>query len=466
MRLRSAALALATVFVLTYCDAILQAGVKAQELSERAQVRAQWSHENVELAKLFDAVVEAVNKNFFDEAVLKQHNWLERAQATRPLVLVSPTIDDAIRQINKLLAELGTSHTALYTPNDYQYYILLDIVGSGLDLTRRRFWGNGPYYPGIGIFTREVGGRNFVDDVLEGSPADSSGLKFGDEILFVDGRPYSPIESFHGKIGATVELMVRRAANAEPERLTVTVVPIRPAQAFSDATEASARVIERDGNRVGYVHVWALAESISFKNALGKFELATVIAERLARKGIFITPDDRDAMRAMVGEVPKPIDSLIVDLRGRVGGYSAVAGEMLETLDGGSYWGSSHAFGRFSGKQLAGVQRASFRGRSALLIDAQTRSAAEIMAYGYKRSAFGPLLGTTTAGAVSSGRLYPMPGDTLLYLAVAGLDFDGYRLEGTGVIPDHWVERPLPYAQGADPVLDAAAKLLSSPDAK
>jgi carboxyl-terminal processing protease len=139
---------------------------------------------------------------------------------------------------------------------------------------------------------------------------------------------------------------------------------------------------------------------------------------------------------------------------------------MLETLDGGSYWGSSHAFGRFSGKQLAGVQRASFRGRSALLIDAQTRSAAEIMAYGYKRSAFGPLLGTTTAGAVSSGRLYPMPGDTLLYLAVAGLDFDGYRLEGTGVIPDHWVERPLPYAQGADPVLDAAAKLLSSPDAK
>ncbi|HTC05725.1 MAG TPA: hypothetical protein VK749_20120, partial [Xanthobacteraceae bacterium] len=82
MRFRFAALALATVFVLTYCDAILQAGVKAQELSEQAQVRAQWSHENVELAKLFDAVVEAVNKNFFDEAVLKQHNWLERAQAT------------------------------------------------------------------------------------------------------------------------------------------------------------------------------------------------------------------------------------------------------------------------------------------------------------------------------------------------------------------------------------------------
>ena len=82
------------------------------------------------------------------------------------------------------------------------------------------------------------------------------------------------------------------------------------------------------------------------------------------------------------------------------------------------------------------------------------------MAFGYKRSAFGPVIGTQTAGAVSSGSLFVMPGDLLLYVAVVGHEHDGQRLEGVGVAPDHRVEHPLPYAAGADPVLDAAVDLL------
>jgi carboxyl-terminal processing protease len=54
----------------------------------------------------------------------------------------------------------------------------------------------------------------------------------------------------------------------------------------------------------------------------------------------------------------------------------------------------------------------------------------------------------------------------LLYLAVSGLEIDGHRLEGTGVEPDYRIERPLPYAQGADPVLDAAADFLSHAESR
>jgi carboxyl-terminal processing protease len=230
--------------------------------------------------------------------------------------------------------------------------------------------------------------------------------------------------------------MVRRAANAGPERLTATVIPIRPVQAFSDATEASARTIELNGSRIGFVHVWALAESSSFANALRKINPITIAAKRLY------------------------LDSLIVDLRGRVGGYMPVAQQLLQQLDGGSYWGSTAI------RTLAQSASASFRGRSGLLIDAHTRSAAEIMAYGYKRSAFGPLFGTRTAGAVLNGALHRMPGDMVLYLAAGEPEIDGHHLEGTGVSPDYRVERPLPYAQGADPVLEAAAELLSSTKAK
>ena len=84
------------------------------------------------------------------------------------------------------------------------------------------------------------------------------------------------------------------------------------------------------------------------------------------------------------------------------------------------------------------------------------------MAYGYQHSEFGAVVGTPTAGAVSSGALFVMPGDLLLYVAVLGLEFDnGRRLEGVGVIPDHRQERPLPYAAGADPVLEAAMDILT-----
>jgi len=46
-------------------------------------------------------------------------------------------------------------------------------------------------------------------------------------------------------------------------------------------------------------------------------------------------------------------------------------------------------------------------------------------------------------------------------VATVRIEFDGQPLEGIGVAPDHEVERPLPYAAGADPVLEAAVELLA-----
>ena len=71
------------------------------------------------------------------------------------------------------------------------------------------------------------------------------------------------------------------------------------------------------------------------------------------------------------------------------------------------------------------------------------------------------MIGTPTAGAGTSGLAFAMPGDLLLYVAASRAEFEGgLRLEGVGVKPDHRVERPLPYAAGADPVLDAAVEIL------
>jgi carboxyl-terminal processing protease len=96
-----------------------------------------------------------------------------------------------------------------------------------------------------------------------------------------------------------------------------------------------------------------------------------------------------------------------------------------------------------------------------VLIDHHTRSTAELFVHAYQRERQGPLIGTRTAGAVSAASAYAMPGGNLLYLAVTGLEVDGDILEGTGVAPDIEVARPIPYSNGADPVLDAALDLLA-----
>jgi carboxyl-terminal processing protease len=424
------------------------------------------ANDSVDVAKLYDAVIETIERKFYDPRVLQELDWSARAKALRPSVLASRTTQDAARKINELLSELKTSHTGLFTPDDYDYYILLDIVGAGsqdADLRARHFWGNGPYYLGIGVFTREIDGRHFVDSVLEGSPADKAGLKYGDEILSVDGGAYNAIAAFRGKLSATVDVAIRRHESDEPQHLRIEVIPIRPAAAFSDATRTSARIIEHIGHRLGYVHVWASHEANSFKTVLARFTLTGSSSPSAANP----SPDHNSTEDDDTG-----IDGLIVDMRGRVGGNLAVAKAFLEAMDpdARNYLGEWRTFSRgLSNPQVwfgSPLHDNEYRGRSALLIDQHTRSAAEVMAFGFQHQSFGPVVGTPSAGAVVSGSLSVMPGDLLLYTAVTGMTFDKKNLEGVGVTPDYRVERPLPYADGADPVLDAAADLLAKQDQK
>ena len=79
------------------------------------------------------------------------------------------------------------------------YYDLLDIFSGAIHRDLRRLFPDGEVaYTGIGVFTREVDGRTFVSGVLEGLPADKAGLRVGDEIVSVGGRPYAAVASFAG----------------------------------------------------------------------------------------------------------------------------------------------------------------------------------------------------------------------------------------------------------------------------
>jgi hypothetical protein len=92
-------------------------GAEAFSIEERGRLER-----DVDVAKLYDSVVETVDQRFYDEGILKTLGRRARAQALRPSVLSAAAPQDTVRRINGLLSELKTSHTNLFTPDDYEYY--------------------------------------------------------------------------------------------------------------------------------------------------------------------------------------------------------------------------------------------------------------------------------------------------------------------------------------------------------
>src|SRR5205814_1046019 len=127
------------------------------------------SRTEVDRAKLFDAVVETIERYFVDTDRLAAVDWQGRAREVRPSVLAAATTEEAVSHIRKLLAELKLSHTELTTPDEERYYITLDVFGDFRQIeqfNREKFWGSNPYYPGVGIFTAGSDGKYFIDGVL------------------------------------------------------------------------------------------------------------------------------------------------------------------------------------------------------------------------------------------------------------------------------------------------------------
>src|SRR6185437_16990189 len=56
-----------------------------------------------------------------------------------------------------------------------------------------------------------------------------------------------------------VKLAIRRSPDGAPFELDVTPERMRPNDAYAEAIRASARTIESDGRRIGYIRMWSYA---------------------------------------------------------------------------------------------------------------------------------------------------------------------------------------------------------------
>jgi carboxyl-terminal processing protease len=157
-------------------------------------------------------VWQEVNDHFFDPN-FNGVDWKARRQEYENRLKPAQSLEEASVVINQMLSELKTSHTHFYTKQEPAYYQLLGIFNRGsFKKELEEIFPNGKLdYTGIGIFTKDINGKTFISGIIEGTPAASSGLKVGDEVIAVDGKPYQPIQSFVSKAEQKVKVSIQQS---------------------------------------------------------------------------------------------------------------------------------------------------------------------------------------------------------------------------------------------------------------
>jgi C-terminal processing protease CtpA/Prc len=373
--------------------------------------------------KVLDEVWSRVRDSFYDPN-FRGLNWETIGNRYRPQA-AEPGADIG-RIINQMLAELGASHTGYYTPKDIAYYDLADIFSGGLRRDLPKHFPKGEVsYIGIGMLTRLIEGRHFVSGVLDSFPAAAAELTVGDELIAVDGAPFEPVGSFAEKAGRKVTLTIRRQATGKTLNVVVTPQQLRPNEMYRIAMEKSARIIEAGERKIGYVHVWSYA----------RIEYQQLLEDLLVNGKL------------------KDADALIWDLRDGWGGADP------GYLDFFNPRSPTMTLTKRNGEH--DVVNGKWRKPVVLLINGGTRSGKEVLAHGFQKYGFGPIVGTRSAGALLAGRAFLLSNGSLLLLAVADVSVDGERLEGRGVTPFVMVPFDIRYAQGNDPQLERAIELLA-----
>jgi len=207
--------------------------------------------------------------------------------------------------------------------------------------------------------------------------------------------------------------------------IPVAVAQLQPTETLMRAIDESSKVIERNGQKIGYLRIWSYTRS----------DVGEIINAQLG-----------------TGKL-KDVDGLVLDLRCRWGG---APGDAAEVFVGGT--GDFRMIDRDGTIEPENVR---WKKPVVAIIDEGTRSGMELFAYALKKNGI-PLVGTKTAGALVAGRGFMLPDDSLLVLAVADVTVDGGRLEGMGVEPDVTVPFDIRYANGRDPQFDAAVERLGA----
>ena len=379
-----------------------------------------------EREKTLDAICKLVRTEFHDPG-FNGIDWNTECELARAGLtgLSVAAFNDRLRN---LVAKLGTSHTGYLEPSDWRLAVLAQVFENSPQVDElAKLHGGMPVMRGSGYWTVQIDGREFVDVVLPGSPAEEAGLLPGDEVLSSGGSHFVAVWPDSRATAATsAKVRFRREKGGETRTIDVGIKENGGLNWLADATQKSVKVLEAGGRKIGYLRGWTM----------------------LSREGL--GGPAAELGNALGSKIFEDIDAMVFDARGMVGGGG------LDVLE---KWLAPRVGVAVKTRNSGGwLMQAPVAASTPLVvvIDNHTRSSAEIFAYVTKNHGIAPLVGSQTAGAVTGGSLFSLPDGGALYLAVVEIKVEGQSLEGSGVSPTIAVNRPIPYSRGKDPQLDAA----------
>lgn len=260
-------------------------------------------------------------------------------------------------------------------------------------------------FGGIGVEVEFSDDQVIVIAPVEGSPADRAGIKPGDAIVALDGKPLLGIKPpdlvrmMRGQLGTKLRLTIRSAADKQLRDVIVVREKI---------TVASVRPVLMKGG-VAYFRIKAFQEGTHR-------ELIRALGDMLARFG-------------------KP-SGIVLDLRNNPGGLVREAAAVAdEFLTAGTIYSTRHR-GRILKEARAHSGGSFTQGPLVVLINEYSASAAELVAGALRDSGRGQLVGARTFGKGSVQTILALGHGGALKLTTA-LYYtpSGRTVQARGVIP-------------------------------
>jgi len=380
--------------------------------------------------------------------------WAERVDG-RAAALLSADLDGFEAGVRELLAELKTSHTAFYHSLPQGLPPQHTINASVRDLPR-----DGCH-------------KWMFLDVFEDGPAHVAGIKPGDILEAVDGKPCLPPTTPYFAIGNTHVLLVEKSGTRSSKEIVIEVPKRKGTKQRPPIVEPKSPIQVNIGENIGLLKI------AYFSGALGM--------------GFAKTLD-----HAVHDLKQQGCERLIIDLRGNIGGSLGFARMASYMCPGKIAIGHSLTprrlregydpvslprvpmprnrtellitLARFSYRDKSvmlltqGLGEQPFHDRIVVLVNEWTNSAAEMLACFAAENRLATIVGQKTRGNVLGAANFRVGGGYWLRLPVFGwFTSKGRSLEANGVEPDVSVEiSPDALAVGQDNQMTRAIEIVNS----
>ncbi|MEM9274243.1 MAG: carboxyl-terminal processing protease CtpB [Cyanobacteria bacterium P01_F01_bin.143] len=337
---------------------------------------------------IVDEVWQIVHNEFVDQEFNKV-NWLQKRQELLEKDYANQ--EQAYQAIRESLKELGDPYTRFLDPKKFEELTSQtsgELSGIGIRLT-----------------IEETTSQITVVEPLADSPADKAGIKPGDQILSINGKPTSLMsleqasEEIRGEVGTDVSLKIARSGNATFD-VTLTRSQIElPSVNYSISKEGQTTV--------GYIKL---------------DEFSSHAAEQM-----------QEAIEELSGE---NISGFVLDLRGNPGGL------LFSSVEIARMWLEEGAI--VSTKDRKGSDQKFFANGQAItdlplviLVDRYSASASEILAGALKENHRATIVGTRTYGKGTVQSVHSLSDGSGLAVTIAQyFPPSGMDINFKGIAPD------------------------------